>query len=225
MSGVVKASAVSLSSVPLRIAGSDAMAGTTDPAPQREDLTAPLKARVDELEQRLRALHEQALRRERDAYEKGFKEGAEKTAGDLQKRWDREAKAIGQAATDAVERFEAYLARWETISLDIAEVALDRVIGDSSRYADILKETITHHLAGIQQSVVRIAVSASDFPGEEALTLLASLPENLRRAVDVRQDLTKGTCLVDLTLGHADLGLPSQHGRLSKTFAALRTHE
>jgi flagellar biosynthesis/type III secretory pathway protein FliH len=225
MSGIVKASSVSFSDALLRIAGSDAPTSTPNPAPVQEDLTSSLKARVDELEQKLRIQLEEASLRERDAYEKGSRDGAEKMASELQKRWDREAQAIGQAAAEALERFEAHLAHWKAISLEIAEAALDRVIGDSRRYAELLTQTIVHHLEGIQRSVVCIAVSARDFPGDEAMALLAELPDHLRRTVEVRQDLPSGSCLVDLTLGHADLGVPSQHERLSKTFAALKAHE
>ena len=224
MNGVVKASSVSLSRAVLRIAGNEP-ADVQPELPEPNDPALALQARIDALEEQLRAQHAQGVRQERAAYEKGLREGAEKTTLELTQRWDRQADAIASAARAAQDSFDTRLAALETLALDLAEAALGRVLGDTARHAGLLAQTIAHHLCGLERNVVRIAVSSRDFPDEGALDELASLPDALRRPIEVREHLPVGTCHVDLALGHADLSLPSQHERLTRMFAALKTHD
>jgi flagellar biosynthesis/type III secretory pathway protein FliH len=224
MSGIVKASRVSLSRAVLRIAGNEP-AGVQSELPERNDPTLALQARIEVLEEQLRAQREQGRRQERAAYEKGLREGTEKTTLELTQQWDRQADAIARAARAAQDSFDTRLAALETLALDLAEAALGRVLGDTARHAGLLAQTIAHHLRGLERNVVRVAVSGRDFPDEGALEELASLPDALRRSIEVRENLPAGACHVDLALGHADLSLPSQHERLSRMFAALKTHD
>jgi flagellar biosynthesis/type III secretory pathway protein FliH len=225
VTGIVKASAVSLSHAVLRIAGGDERIGTRPAIPERDDPGVALQARIEALEEQLRTQHERAKRQERDAFERGYKEGAEQAARELKQQWDNQVDAVARATRTAQDAFEARLATLETLALDLAEAALGRVLGDAARHAELLAQTIAHHLRGMERNVVRLLVSGHDFPSQEALDLLANLPERVRNSIEVRTDLPAGTCQVDLALGHVDLGLPSQRGRLSRTLGALRTHE
>lgn len=223
MTGIVKASSVSLSRAVLRIAG-DQPADAQPELPEH-DPTPALQARIDALEEQLRAQLEHGKRQEHAAYEKGLREGAEQAARELRQSWDRQADAVARAARAAQDGFDKRLAALETLALDLAEAALGRVLGDTARHAELLAQTIAHHLRGLERNVVRVAVSGRDFPDEGALEGLASLPDLLRRSIEVRADLPAGACQVDLALGHADLGLPSQHERLTRLFATLKTHD
>jgi type III secretion protein L len=224
VTGIVKAAAVSLSTSVLRIAASEPADAQPD-VQEQHDPAAALQARIEALEAQLRAQREHGQHQERAAYEKGLREGADKTALELQQRWDRQADAVVRAANAAQHAFGARIEALETLALDLAEAALSRVLADPTRHAGLLAETIAHHLQGMQRNVVRVTVSRHDFPSEGALDLLASLPEQLRRSIEVSGDLPAGACHIDLALGHADLGLPSQHERLTRTFAALKTHD
>lgn len=227
MSGLVKASAVSLSQNLMRIAQSSARLDdhATVQEPERDDPAASLQQRIGELETQLREQSELAQRREQDAYDKGFKEGADKAARDIRRKWDREAEAVVLAAKAARERFEASLPQLESLSLDLAEAALSRIVGDTNQYAALLAQSMAFHLRGLEQSIIHVAVSARDFPDAESLGFLETLSERLRRSIEVREELPAGACRVSLTLGHLDLDVSSQRDRLSSAFAALGAHD
>ncbi|WP_123646607.1 hypothetical protein [Lysobacter enzymogenes] len=209
------------------------------PAPASPAVAAPdpQALRIAELEQALAAAQAQsasqakaAETREQQAFERGRAQGAQAGQAAAQQRYDERVQALTEAVTGAQQRFETQLAEvardW---SLQLAQAALARIVGDGSLRAELVARTLAHHLSALSQdSVLAVEVSGQDFPDADfpdqpalraALSRHGALPPC---RIDADPARAAGSCVVRLKLGRLDLGLASQRERLDAAFARLR---
>ncbi|MFK3647513.1 hypothetical protein ACI2IY_03620 [Lysobacter enzymogenes] len=235
--GVIKADTVTVSGE--RRSTLREAAPAVAPTPAAPAVDAPA-LRIAELERALASAQAQlatqakaAETRETQAFERGRKQGAEAGQAAAQDRYDERVRVLTEAVGGAQERFETQLADvardW---SLQLAQAALARIVGDASAHADLIARSLAHHLSALSQdSVLAVEVSALDFPDREfpdqaslraALSRHGALPPC---RVDTDPGRAAGTCIVRLKLGRLDLGLESQRQRLNATFAQLRERD
>ncbi|WP_394539633.1 hypothetical protein PRJ39_03070 [Lysobacter enzymogenes] len=231
--GVIKAGTVAVSG--------ERRSTLRDPAPAALPAAAaapdPQALRIAELEQALAAAQAQsasqakaAETREKQAFERGRAHGEQAGQAAAQQRYDERVQALTEAVEGAQQRLETQLvdvARdW---SLQLAQAALARIVGDGSLHAELVARTLAHHLSALNRdSVLAVEVSSQDFPDADfpdqpalraALSRYAALPPC---RIDADPSRAAGSCVVRLKLGRLDLGLPAQRERLDAAFAQLR---
>lgn len=232
---VIKAGAVTISGQrrsTLREAAPAPAPATAAPDPQA--------LRIAELEQALAAAQAQlshqaqaAEARQTQAFERGRARGAEAGQAAAQQRYDERVQALTDAVAGAQQRFETQLAEvardW---SLQLAQAALARIVGDGALHADLIARTLAHHLSALSRdSVLAVEVSGADFPdadfpGQPALRAALSRHGALPPCrIDVDPDRAAGSCTIRLRLGRLELGLQSQRQRLDAAFEKLRERD
>lgn len=190
------------------------------PIPQPREERPRTDTVTTELRERLRQTAEEADMREEAAYERGTRDGREAAGTEQAERTELLAAAIGTAERLLANRLE----ECELLSLQVAHAALARILGDESRQSQLVEETIRRHMELLKREmVVAIRLSPQDFgqPGDL---------DELRRAypsisIDCDPDLESGDCLVDLRLGHLDLGLAGQRRSLAELIERLGEEE
>jgi flagellar biosynthesis/type III secretory pathway protein FliH len=185
-----------------------------------------LSAIVAELEARLAEARLAAGREAAAAHERGLHEGYEQASAGFVNDHTQQLELLASGIAKATVTFERELSQLDRLSLDIAEAAVARVIGDPSHYRDLIGRTIAHHLGELAaDAALSIEVSQADFPHEDAIW--AAVPELHARPkpiIRLSGDLPAGTCRVALTLGSLDIGMDTQGYRLGETFSRLRSH-
>lgn len=176
-----------------------------------------LRRRIGELE---RALSELATRSQADreaarleGRDQGLKEGETKDAERLE--------VLRKSLEAAYREVQAALEVQTAWAVEIARAALRQMFGDKSRYAELVKETAVQwkeKLAGTP--VLKIGVSACDFPDEDALRQLQS--EIGKIDIEIDPELAPGTCIFDLQLGRVDASIPVQAASVDTALAEHR---
>ena len=158
------------------------------------DLEEALKAREKELE---------------EARKKAFDEG-QKTGEAAASRKSEEALALlGQAAEQGVKSLEAKLDGQIETSVEIARALLRRILGDEAELPWHVAETARRWKSEIAgSSLIRLRVSAEDFPDESELADLAKSFAGTEILAEA--DLARGSCLFDLKLGTLDASISRQ---------------
>lgn len=180
-------------------------------APDTLTKEALLETRIAELEVAI-AERERVHSRE---IEEARAEGARKA---LEARSEHEAKslqALQQALDKARSDWGDRLTGWETAAVAIARAVLEQVFTGSASRSELVESAVCRRLDQLEAStIIRIRVSPEDFPDEEAL---AGAARAIGGAVELISDtaLVAGGCVVDLKLGHIDLGLGAQWQRVS----------
>ncbi|MGH8080800.1 MAG: hypothetical protein ACREP7_09500 [Lysobacter sp.] len=225
MSGLIKAGTVLVSgerrSTLLAIAASETPVAVDTQALR----IAELEKALSEANARLTALGKSADTREQQALERGRKEGEQTGQEQAQQRHDDQLQALVEGIAAAREQFDQHLiAAAQTVSIDLAQAALGRVIGDSAHYAELIARTVAHHLRSLaHDSVLAIEVASVDFPDEAALRAAFAEHDAMPSyRVSAEAGRAAGSCIVKLKLGRLDLSLGSQRQRLDAAFEPLR---
>ncbi|QVN23638.1 hypothetical protein [Burkholderia pyrrocinia] len=189
------------------------------PSHDRGDAFAPerdrLLARIAELEAVASGHEDELEQRARAAFERGIEDGIQRAT-----RAEAERIALLKSGIDtARDAFIARIASLDALAAEVALVGLERVLGDPTRHAELVVETVRHRLTSIAQgSLVGIRVSADDFRDPALL-------DTVRRALDTAPSvslvadpqLPAGACVIDLTLGKLDAGIPRQLAGVAAT--------
>ncbi len=207
MTIIIKPSSMGDAHRPIQRFGETSAQGTSA-LPSRE---AQLEFRIAELEAELGRLEESRPKDLADAREAGAKEA-------LAKRSKAEALALKQlkrALVEAQARWSDQLRAFDANSIGIARATLEQVFADPAGMLARVTSAIKYQLRRFDDaSVVRLRVSARDFPADD---MLASLKEELGRQIELASDrkLMSGDCFIDLKLGHVEVGVGSQWKRIS----------
>ncbi|MBR8498815.1 hypothetical protein, partial [Burkholderia cenocepacia] len=114
----------------------------------------------------------------------------------------------------------------EALSAEVALVGLERVLGDPARHAELVIDTVRHRLTSIaQESLVGIRVSADDFRDPARLDTVRHMLDTAPSvSVVVDPQLPGGACVIDLTLGKLDIGIPRQLASIAATIREADGH-
>ncbi|OXI87183.1 hypothetical protein CFB40_16030 [Burkholderia sp. AU31652] len=196
--------------------GPDALPVTVPPDGRTSEIDA-LAARLAELETKCAALEG-----ERDsAYRRGVDDGSRAADASAKRDDDARVDALSRGVLDARASLEARFASLENLALDIAQIALERILGATEHYPALIAQTVRHHVAQMEASVVlTVDVSRTDFPDENALRPIGSaVPEAI---VNAHSHLPAGACRFGLAPGRAELDLPRQYDRLMAALTRFR---
>lgn len=120
--------------------------------------------------------------------------------------------ALSHAAQTARASASEALIEASAMALGMARSALCNILGDNAQWPAMIEEILARRCSQIDAALVlRIRVSAFDFPEPEALSRLS---EANIAAIDVVVDpkLPSGSCLFELSLGEMEVG-PVMQGR------------
>lgn len=157
--------------------------------------------------------HEEA---EKQAYQRGVEDGKMQVASLEQERLE----LLKSVAQDAQVKLDENLAGLQALSLQLAQIALSRILGNGELYADLVAHSIRYRCAQLSSELVtEIRVSPADFPNQEALGALRRGVNRTDIEVDTR--LASGDCVIDLKLGRCNIGVGAQWGGLQAFLADL----
>lgn len=185
---------------------------------------AELETALHDANTRLASQAKAGEAREKQALERGREAGLKAGREQAQQRYDQHLDALTNAVASARETFERALSEdARALGIALGQAALDRVLGDSSRHAELIAASVAHHLRTVSEdSVLAIEVSGEDFPDAQALhDAFAAHNTVPTQRVVAEPGRAPGSCTIRLTLGRLDLGLRSQQARLHTTFAQL----
>ncbi|KVT75669.1 hypothetical protein WT25_01905 [Burkholderia territorii] len=187
-------------------------------APERDRLLA----RIDALEAAASSHEAELAQSAQTAFERGMQDGIRQAA-----HAEAERLASLKNGIDAArDTFIARLASLEKLATEIALVGLERVLGDPARHAELVIDTVRHRLTSIaQESVVGIRVSADDFRDSALLdTVRPTLDVAPSVSLVADPQLPAGACVIDLTLGKLDVGIPRQLASIAATIREADGH-
>ena len=175
-----------------------------------------LGQRIAELEEELALLKSgisgQLQNARAEGLEAGRKERDEKSA-------ERQA-LIGQGIEDALASWEARLSSTGQLAIFIAKGALGRLIDNPEWRSELIVGAIEQRIAAMEKAaIVKIRVSGVDFSADE----IAALVITAGAKIEADPKLRSGECLVDLQMGHEELGMGAQWDRLAKLLDELAT--
>ncbi|KVT06120.1 hypothetical protein WT97_10895 [Burkholderia sp. MSMB1459WGS] len=187
-------------------------------APERDRLLA----RIAALEATASGHEAELAQSARTAFERGIEDGIRQAA-----HAEAERLALLKSGIDAArDTFIARLASLEKLAAEVALVGLERVLGDPTRHAELVIDTVRHRLMSIaQESLVGIRVSADDFPDPARLdTVRHTLDTAPSVSLVADPQLPAGACVIDLTLGKLDVGIPRQLASIAATIRETDSH-
>ncbi len=185
-------------------------------AASNEDIA---KLRIVQLERELAALRNEteqaAIKAEQQGYDRG-----RAVASRLE---EERLTALGKALNEALERALGIVENETTLAVDIAREALSRILGDPVQYQSGIVATAGHWAKQLSSSsIVRLRVSAEDFPATDAHDPLALFGAGFEVVRDPA--LVSGTCLFDLVLGRLDASLPRQMAEVDALLDRVATN-
>lgn len=198
-------------------------------------LAAPLPVRVDpereRLAQRLDALdaalaeRDEAIARLQIEVEEARRDGeAEGRETGRREAEDKSAQALAtieDAAEQALARFAEELGAMEGLAALLAQTCLDRLLLASEARSSLVCDLIRGQAKALQsEALVRVTVSASDFPSPEALEAVSAALGGRGCEVAAAEALDSGDCRIALQLGTLEIGLGQQWGSLRATLDA-----
>lgn len=194
------------------------------PAPSREQrLIAGLRDELETLREALQAResevagHAKAIE---DAFLAGEAAGRKAGLAEAEAHHEQALAVLEQGVDQAVVGFTRDLEALERLAGLLAMEGLAKVLGGEHSYAELVRATVAHHLAGIgAASVMRVEVSPADFPDRAELEALAAgvgFPQ-----LEVRADakLAPGDCRIKLRLGALEVGVGRQWSGLQALLA------
>ncbi|WP_322081145.1 hypothetical protein [Burkholderia sp. BCC1972] len=187
-------------------------------APERDRLLA----RIATLEAAASGHEAELAQSARTAFERGIEDGIRQAA-----HVEAERLALLKSGIDAArDTFIARLASLEGLAAEVALVGLERVLGDPTRHAELVIDTVRHRLTSIAQgSLVGIRVSADDFRDPARLdTVRHTLDTAPSVSLVADPQLPAGACVIDLTLGKLDVGIPRQLASIAATIREADGH-
>ncbi|WP_246797493.1 hypothetical protein [Burkholderia perseverans] len=187
-------------------------------APEREQLTA----RIAELEAKLAGRLAEREHDTRAAFGQGVEQGRQEAA----RMEDERIAALAGGVARARDAFASRLAELDRLATELALVGLERVLGDPARYAELVAGTVRHRLRSIADgSVVEVRVSAADFPDAARLDAMRdALGAAPAVALVADPGLAAGACVIGLTLGRLDAGVPPQLASLASSLREIGNH-
>lgn len=187
-------------------------------APERDRLLA----RIAELEAAAAGHEAELAQHALAAFERGIEDGARQAV-----LAEAERLALLRGGVDAaLDAFIARMASLDGLAAELALVGLERVLGDPTRHTELVVETVRHRLTSIAQgSLVGIRVSADDF-GDPALLDAVRRTLDTAPSVSLVADpqLPAGACVIELTLGKLDAGIPRQLASVAATIREASRH-
>ncbi|GLK50160.1 hypothetical protein GCM10017620_31340 [Brevundimonas intermedia] len=218
MTGVIKSGRTE--SRPVRALGAVLAApATLSAASQDAERIAHLSADLAEAMARTRALAEEIdrlARAEQEAFARGVAEGRRLGAAEADARTEERLDQIDRIGHQAALALEEGLAGLETAAVDLAVVALSRLVDDADNRRALVAATVRRAIGALFDGASAVVeVSPEDFPDEGALSLLG---RSGPAPVTIRPNagLSSGDCRVRLDLGELDLGLDHQLHRLRR---------
>jgi flagellar biosynthesis/type III secretory pathway protein FliH len=201
-------------------AADDAPAGsrpaTVDPelVALREE-TDRLRRQVDQQRAEisgLRAQAEAAVREaEKQAEARGREAGLREAEDDSAKRLVRLESGVERAVAEFVQALSAL----ERLAPELARQGLAAMLGAETDRPALVAAIVQRQLRRLEaQAVVRVEVSAADFPDEAALSALAHALGAPGVQIGAESGLFSGDCRVRLKLGTMEIGLNQQWERL-----------
>ncbi|WP_175735273.1 FliH/SctL family protein [Burkholderia ambifaria] len=171
-----------------------------------------LLARVADLENEL-AAHRSEIERQLDA---AFKRGEEAARAEQIRSETERVAVLRNGIADAIRVLSDSLKSLDSLATEIARSALERVLGDTARYAELITSTVRHRVGMLATgTALEIRVSEADFPDASTLDRLHSaIPATPPVKLLSDPALPKGACIVSLPLGKIDASIPRQHERI-----------
>lgn len=202
MTGVLKARQ---SAVLVRPA---ALAPASGPAPCIEELRlAEATTEAERLRVALADAQQAAAQAEARAREEGRREGRAAAATEDAER----TRLVGKALDDALEAWRESLSRLDALAPRIARAAVDKLFADSEMIGGLVERAAARRIELLRHESGRaLRLSPEDFPDATALEALRG--KIGFETIEIRLDpaLSRGTCILDFKLGHADLSPEAQ---------------
>ena len=198
----------------------DARAPEAAPAGQAfEREREALLARITDLERELADQKSDAEQRSSAAFE----QGAEAARSECVRSEAERIAALRDGIANARQMFSDRLKSLDSLAIDIARVALEKILGDTSRYADLVTSTIRNRVGMLASgAALEIRVAQADFADAAALDRLqAAIPAMPPIKLVADPALAEGACIVGLSLGRIDAGIPLQHERIIATLSEV----
>lgn len=189
--------------------GQPAIAGEAVPHETQPDEATDLRQQLSEMDERWSAFTAEARQAEANAFDRGVEQGERQA----QQRDEERLQILAGAADEARMLLAGQLDQLQQLSLQIAQNALGKILGDSGRYPELIAQSIRHRCQQLSMELVTgIRVSAADFSDPSALSSLRAASGS--SIVETDPALESGACMIDLKLGHYDIGIGSQWHRL-----------
>lgn len=188
------------------------------PEPTVDPRLAALAAELDSVEKAFAAFRNQTVIDIDAAREAG--------AADARDDDDRRIRKLEGAVVEAVEVWRKRLDGLERLAAVLTRTALGKLFDDHADLDDLVERTIAKRVRAIDVgSVVRVRVSARDFVNDEALQALAARVGLPAGAIVAETDSPAGSCELDLSVGHLDLGIVDQWNAIEGCLAAIAAEE
>jgi type III secretion protein L len=186
----------------------------TKPGPTLDML---LQAKVAALEAELADLKRTFPGQLERAREEGARE-ALKSRSDLE---EKQLKQLGAGIGKALTVWQERLVSLEILSAKIASTILKQIFADGNERALAVASCLRQRFAMLEaHAILRVRVSAADFADADHLAFLsAELGGNVEILSD--EGLESGACILDLKLGHLELGPQAQWGRVAELLEAF----
>lgn len=155
-----------------------------------------------------------------EATDKAYKEGFGSGAKSVQSAQDQWLDKLRAGIQQSLEQLEHKLARTEQLSLEVARVTLDRVLGCDEARPELLRQIVRHQMAALTDAtVLRVRLSERDLREHPDLaqTLQAELGDRVQVAPDAQ--LAAGGCVFELRLGQVDAGIDTHRDLIRAHFA------
>lgn len=195
-----------------RQAGTDAEHRPPPPEPGASPSPAQSGDQLAELQATVRRLTEELALAEvriKAAHEDGTREGYKTGIADSARRDQERLELLGETIRESLRIFSARLLQERDIAIELAVATVDTVLGNSVRLDHLVTATATKWAEDLGRSgLVRVRVSAEDFPDEDAIVSLNRTLEAVEVVID--GSLGTGSCFLDLELGYVDASLPVQ---------------
>lgn len=206
MSSLIKASSGPAGSV---MPFAKPLVGQAPNEPSREQL---LEARVAALEAEIAEASEGLPQLLEIARKDGARE-ALKSRSDVD---EKKLEQLGIGISKAIANWAERLASLEGFSATITRSVLEAVFADSTDRCRAIESALRRRLDHLDaQSIVQVRVSSEDFSSAEALEVLTTeLGAKLSIVGDPK--LKSGECVLDLKLGHMDVGPAGQWLRIAQ---------
>lgn len=188
-----------------------------DEPAQAPDETVLLKQQIDTHDEQIAQLRAESEEAEAKAFDRGLKAG-EARADELAQA---KLQLLQETATAARADLAVQLAKLEELALQLSTLSLEKIFGADVLHPELVAHSIRHRVGQLSSElVVGIRVSAADFPDAVAVAALVAATDRADISLDGK--LASGDCIIDLKLGHFDIGVGSQWQRLHAFLDSLR---
>ena len=133
----------------------------------------------------------------------------------------RRCESLEQGIDDALAAWHSRLAEIEGLAALLSRTALAKLFDKPDELSPLVLAAVARQMHNLRrESIVRLRVSAADFPDEANIQKLKAVVPDAAEIV-VSPDLEAGACLFDLQLGHVDISPQSQWKDMNALLAEL----